>query len=127
MAVAHGQGAYQVEGHQGDPACGAVVVEDDVRDQTLEDNRLDQDQAAWTLEGVLVQVRILLEGGTLVGGDHPAQVLALLGHGEGVDRGVDAAAMGQGVAGLEKVQRLDQGHGAQQAPVDHQGQACHWA
>lgn len=126
VAVVHDQGSFQVEGHQEDLACGAAGAEGDVRGHTLEDNRPDQDQAAWTLEEVLVQVRILSEGGTLVGDDRPARVLALPEHEEGVDRGADAAVMGQGVADLGEVWRLDQGRGAQQA-LDHQGQARRWA
>lgn len=61
-----------------------------------------------------------------MGGDRPGQVLALLlGHEEGVDHGVDAAAaaaMGQGVTDFGKVWMLGRGRGGQQAPVDRQGQ-----
>lgn len=125
-----------MEGHWGDPACGAAEAGGDVQERTLEDNRFEQDQGgwtlevAWTLEGVLVQVRILVEGGTLVEDDRPGQVLALLlGDEEGVDHGVGAAAaMGQGVVDFgEGVRMLDRGHEAQQAPVDHQVQEDCWA
>jgi hypothetical protein len=123
----HGQGSFQVvEGHQEDPACGVAGVGGDVRDRTLEDNRLDQDQAAWTLGVVLVQVRILLEAGSLVVGDRPDRVQALLGRAEGEDHGVDVAVMGQSVADLGEVRKLNRGRGARRGAVVHQGQARHW-
>lgn len=76
----------------------------------------------------LDQVHILLEGGTLVGDDRPAQVLdLLLVHEEGVDHGVDADAMGLGVADFGEDRMLDRGRGGQRAPVDRQGQADCWA
>ena len=125
----HGQGSFQVEeGHQEDPACGVAGVGGDVRDRTLdlEDNRLDQDQAVWTLGVVLVQVRILLEAGSLVVGDRPDRVQALLGRAEGEDHGADVAVMGQSVADLGEVRKLNRGRGARRGAVVHQGQARHW-
>jgi len=123
----HGQGSFQVvEGHQEDPACGAAGVEGDVQDRTLEDNRLDQDQAVWTLEVDLVQVRTLLEAGSLVVGDRQDRVQALLGHAEGEDHVVDVAVMDQSVADLGEVQKLNRGRGARRGAVAQQGQARHW-
>jgi hypothetical protein len=118
----HGQGPFQAEGHQEDLAYAfAAAVEGDVRDRTLEGNRLDLDLAACDLGEVLVQVRIPLEAGSLVAGDHPGRDRALLGHAEGEDRGVDAAVMGQGEADLGEAQKLHQGRGVQQVADVHQG------
>lgn len=75
-------------------------------------------------------MRILAEGATLVGDDHPGQVLALLlEHEKGVDHGVGAAAAtGQAAVDFgEEVRMLDRGREVQQAQVDRQGQGDCWA
>lgn len=43
-----------MEGHWGDPACGAAEVGADVQEGIL-DNRLEQDQGTWTLEAAWTQ------------------------------------------------------------------------
>jgi len=133
----HGQGSFQAEGHQEHLACGAAAAAagvEDVRDRTLEDNRLDQDQGVRTLEVVLAQVRILFEAGSPVAAAHLARVPAPLGRAEGEDRGVGAVVMGQGVVDPREVRKLTRGRGVQRGAVVHQDQvhrstwdrACHW-